>query len=242
MLPLRDTVRIYSFPIVNTTLIVLITAVFFFELSLSPSGLYRFIQSYGLVSSRLNFEIGPGISATLLSAISLLTHIFLHGGWLHFLSNVWILYIFGDNVEDRMGSVRYLVFYLCAGVFSGLIQVIFTQGSRIPAIGASGAIAGVLGAYFILFPKARVVTLILVLFIPWFVELPALIYLGFWFISQLFSGLASLNLAQGASMGGVAWWAHIGGFLFGMFIYRLFTPGVHPAYYRQFTDNYKPTG
>jgi membrane associated rhomboid family serine protease len=242
MLPLRDTVRIYSFPIVNTTLIVLTTVVFFFELSLSPSGLYRVIQSYGLVSSRLNFEIGLGTSVTVLSGISLLTHIFLHGGWLHFLSNVWILYIFGDNVEDRMGSVRYLVFYLCAGVFAGLIQVIFTQGSRVPAIGASGAIAGVLGAYFILFPKARVVTLILLLFIPWFVELPALIYLGFWFITQLFSGLASLNLAQGASMGGVAWWAHIGGFLFGMFTYRLFTPAVHPAYYRQFTDNYKPTG
>jgi membrane associated rhomboid family serine protease len=155
---------------------------------------------------------------------------FMHGGWLHFLSNMWTLFIFGDNVEDRMGHGRYILFYLLAGLASGLLQALVAPGSTIPAIGASGAIAGVLGAYFILYPAGRVLTLIPLFIFPWFVEIPAIIYLGFWFVTQLFSGIASLNVPGAASMGGVAWWAHIGGFLFGVFAYRYFLRRMRPSY------------
>jgi membrane associated rhomboid family serine protease len=231
MLPLRDTIRSYSFPVVNLILIGLNALVFLFEISLSPAGLDRLISAFGLVPARL-----PLTSPALLlqdpeSLVSLFTHMFLHGGWVHFLSNMWILYIFGDNVEDRMGSGRYLVFYLVSGLSAGLLQALIDPSSRIPSIGASGAIAGVLGAYFVLFPGARVVTLIPIFLFPWFVEIPALFFLGFWFVSQLFSGITSLGATN---MGGVAWWAHIGGFVFGALVYRLFTPRLHPAYYRRF--------
>lgn len=236
MIPLRDTVRSYSFPIVNLALIGINTLIFIFEISLSPTGLDRLIYNFGLVPARLNLT--SPIAALLNPApwITLLTHMFLHGGWVHFLSNVWILFIFGDNVEDRMGHGRYLAFYLLSGLASGLMQTLVGPASQVPAIGASGAIAGVLGAYFVLFPRARVVTLIPIFLFPWFVEIPALFYLGFWFISQLGSGLAALNMPEAAAMGGIAWWAHIGGFLFGVLLYRIFTPRVHPAYYRQYRE------
>lgn len=236
MLPLRDNIRAYSFPFVNYLLIGINTLVFFFEISLSMRGLEGLIYNFGLVPARLN--LANPIEALLNPEpwFTLLTHMFLHGGWIHFLSNVWILFIFGDNVEDRMGHGRYLVFYLFSGLVSGLMQALISPSSQIPAIGASGAIAGILGAYFILFPGARVVTLIPIFLFPWFVEIPALFYLGFWFISQLFSGLASLNIPESASMGGIAWWAHIGGFMFGIFFYRLFTPRDHPALPRSYND------
>ena len=159
-----------------------------------------------------------------LTWIPLLTSIFLHSGWFHLLSNMWTLYIFGDNIEDRMGSGRYLLFYLLGGIAAGALQAALMPQSEIPTIGASGAIAAVLGAYFFLYPTARVVTFILLFFLPWLVEIPALVYLGFWFISQLFSGLASLAAASTASMGGIAWWAHIGGFIFGLLLVRFFAP------------------
>lgn len=231
MLPLRDTIRSYSFPIVNVLLIGLNAVVFLYEVSLPERALDQLFLGYGLIPARLHLEqpllllLNPGALVTLFS------HMFLHGGWFHFLSNVWILHIFGDNVEDRMGSGRYLLFYLSAGLASGLLQAFVDPTSQIPSIGASGAIAGILGAYFMLYPGARVVTLIPIFILPWFVEIPALFYLGFWFISQIFSGLATLGAA---SMGGVAWWAHIGGFIFGALLFRLFTPRVHPAYYRRF--------
>jgi membrane associated rhomboid family serine protease len=147
---------------------------------------------------------------------------------------MWILFIFGDNVEDRMGSGRYFVFYTLSGLASGLLQSLIAPGSRVPAIGASGAIAGVLGAYFILYPAGRILTLIPIFIIPWFVEVPAIVFLGFWFVSQLFSGLAALNVPNAANMGGVAWWAHIGGFLFGILAHRFFIRNIHPAYYRDY--------
>jgi len=236
MLPLRDTIRSYSFPIVNLFLIGINTLVFLFEISLSSQGLDSFIYNFGLVPVRLNLT-NP-IQALLNPSpwVTLFTHMFLHGGWVHFLSNVWILFIFGDNVEDRMGHGRYLLFYLLSGLVSGLMQSLVSPASQIPAVGASGAIAGILGAYFILFPGARVVTLIPIFLFPWFVEIPALFYLGFWFISQLFSGLATLSVPETASMGGIAWWAHIGGFGFGVLFYRFFTPRVHPALRRQYPD------
>lgn len=147
---------------------------------------------------------------------------FLHGGWFHLISNMWVLFIFGDNVEDRMGHGRFLLFYLLSGLAAGLMQALAAPGSHLPTVGASGAIAGVLGAYLLFFPGARVLTLIPFFFFFSFVEIPALFYLGFWFIAQLYSGLFALALPAGMSAGGVAWWAHIGGFLFGLLLARRF--------------------
>ena len=155
---------------------------------------------------------------------------FMHGGWLHFLSNMWILFIFGDNVEDRMGSIRFLVFYLISGLIGAIIQAYMYPNSTVPAIGASGAIAGVLGAYWVLFPKAKVISLIPLIFVPWFIEIPAVFYLGFWLVTQIYFGITSLP--NSGVMGGVAWWAHIGGFVFGLLFHRLFlllSPKIFPT-------------
>jgi membrane associated rhomboid family serine protease len=173
------------------------------------------------------------------SFATLFTNMFLHGGWFHIISNMWVLYIFGDNVEDRMGSGRYLVFYLLSGLAANLLQLFFSPGSDVPTIGASGAIAGVLGGYFLLFPRARVITLILLFIFPWFVEIPAVIFLGFWFVTQLFSGLSSLGTAAGMEMGGIAWWAHVGGFVFGLLLVRIFSRRPR-AYQRWYSDEYWP--
>lgn len=211
MFPIRDTIRSRSFPIITLLIIAANVVVFFFELSLSPASLERLIDMFGLVPARLNL-------ANPFSFYPFLTHMFLHAGWLHIISNLWTLFIFGDNIEDRMGPVGYLLFYLFGGFVAGGLQVLFNPGSTIPSIGASGAIAAVLGAYLLYFPRARVITFIPLFFLPWFVEISALIYLGFWFISQLFSGVLSITAAGEVQTGGVAWWAHVGGFLFGMLI------------------------
>jgi membrane associated rhomboid family serine protease len=138
---------------------------------------------------------------------------FIHGGWFHILSNMWILVIFGDNIEDRLGPGKYLIFYLLCGAAAALLQTFLLPGSTMPRVGASGAIAGVMGAYILLLPGSRVASLVPILFIFTVVEVPAWVFLGFWFITQLFSGWLSL---QGADMNGIAWWAHIGGFVFGL--------------------------
>lgn len=230
MLPLRDTIRSASFPIITWLLILVNSGVFVLELLMSSSIANQFILRYSLIPNLLNLD-NPGLwLQNPLEWSRLITHLFLHGGWLHFLSNMWILYIFGDNVEDRMGSGRFLLFYMLSGVVAGLAQTMVDPNSQVPAIGASGAIAGVMGAYFLLFPGARVVTLIPLVFIPWFVEVPALVFLGLWFVSQLFSGIAWFGSA--ATAGGVAWWAHIGGFIFGALIFRLFTPPRRTRYYQ----------
>jgi len=215
MLPLYDTLRLQKFPLVNWVLIGANVLAFLYETQLSPGSLRGFIETWGVVPSQ--WMRNPSSEW-----ITLLSAMFLHGGWFHILSNMWVLFIFGDNVEDRMGAANYLVFYLLCGVAAGLMQSYILPGSSIPIIGASGAIAGVLGAYLILYPHARVASLVPILFIFTLVELPAVVFLVFWFISQLFSGLLSLN---GASGGGVAWWAHVGGFLFGILAVNLFTQG-----------------
>jgi membrane associated rhomboid family serine protease len=238
MLPLRDTNRSSSFPVVNWAILALTGLVFLFELSLSPAALDRLFYNFGLVPSRLGLNHPAQLLAQPQPLVTLITHMFLHDGWLHILSNMWFLYIFGDNVEDRMGSGRYLVFYLLSGIIAGLVEAIFTPNEQIPAIGASGAIAGVLGAYLFMFPRARVFSVILIFIFPWFVEIPAIIFLGYWFVIQLFSGVTSLGLLETASSGGVAWWAHIGGFLFGLVFSRLFTPARQPAYPQYFPDDY----
>ena len=211
MIPLKDTIRARTFPLVNWIFILANGLVFYHELSLSPSGLERFILHYGLVPANLNWS-SP---ATL---YPILTHMFIHSGWLHILSNMWVLFIFGDNVEDRLGSGRYFFFYILGGIAAGLMQTFIDPTSQIPAIGASGAIAAVLGAYFVFYPRARVKTFILLIIIPWFVDIPAFIFIGIWFVLQLFSGLTALSTPNSLNAGGVAWWAHIGGFLFGLLL------------------------
>jgi membrane associated rhomboid family serine protease len=186
--------------------------VFLFQLIVDYDSLDYFVRLFALVPA--NWIENP-----LWFIVSLFTSMFMHAGWFHFVSNMWILYIFGDNVEDRMGPVGFISFYLLSGVVAGLLQTFVDPYSVIPILGASGAVAGVMGAYILLYPRARVVTLIPIFFIFATYNVPAIIYLGFWFISQLFSGLASLSAM---TMGGVAWWAHIGGFLFGLIISRFF--------------------
>lgn len=232
MIPLRDTIRSYSFPVINWSIIITNGLVFLYQIGLPESELFSFIRTFGLVPNQINLS-DPTSWTTLFS------NMFLHGGFFHILSNMWILYIFGDNVEDRMGSGRYLIFYVLSGLAANVLQLYFVQGSDIPIIGASGAIAGVLGGYFLLFPRARVITLILLFIFPWFVELPAVIYLGFWFVSQLYSGLFSLGMPSGGAMGGIAWWAHIGGFAFGFLMVNVFRRRQR-AYTRWYRDEYWP--
>ena len=215
MFPIRDTVRSRSFPIANYGLIAINVVIFLFETSLGTQGFERFIGAFGVVPARLSLT-QP------LSFLTLFTSMFLHGSWFHLISNMWMLFIFGDNVEDRMGSARYVIFYVLAGGVAGLTHVFFGPASRVPTVGASGAIAGVLGAYFVLYPSARVTTLVPLFILPWFVEIPAYIFIGVWFLSQLSSGLLSLG-AYGA-FDGIAWWAHIGGFVIGLLLVRLFAP------------------
>ncbi|NLF51514.1 MAG: rhomboid family intramembrane serine protease [Leptolinea sp.] len=222
MLPIKDTIQSRIFPVITFLLIAVNSVVFFFELSLPSNYQEQLLHTFGLVPVNVSI-IDP------VSWIPLISHQFLHGGWWHFLSNIWILFIFGDNVEDRLGSGRFLFFYLLGGVAAGVLQVVMTPGSPIPSIGASGAIAAVLGAYFLFYPHSRVITLIPVFIFPWFIEIPSIIYLGFWFVMQLFSGLQSLATVGGAVNGGIAWWAHIGGFLFGLFMGFVFSIG-RPAY------------
>ncbi|MBC7251490.1 MAG: rhomboid family intramembrane serine protease [Anaerolineae bacterium] len=217
MFPIQDTVRSRDLPIVNWLIILANIVVFLFEASLGPRQLEVFIHLCGAVPRQ--FLADPG----LVQVAKLFTSMFLHGGWAHLISNVWALYIFGDNVEDRMGHWRYLLFYLLSGVIAALTHIFLTPTSTVPMIGASGAISGVLGAYLVLFPTSRVITLVPLFFVPWFVEIPALFYLGFWFVSQLFNGLFALAVSGPVgTYGGVAWWAHVGGFAAGLLLVGLF--------------------
>jgi len=218
MIPLRDTIRSASYPVVNTALIALNVFVYLLELG-QGSDLGRFIYIYGLVPARYSM---PGIAAYFPLShqiFSLFSFMFLHAGFWHLLGNMWFLYIFGDNVEDRLGSARYLIFYLMCGLSSGLAQLALNWHANVPTIGASGAIAGVMGAYFMLYPNARILTLVPVFFIPLFFEIPAYFFLGFWFLIQLVSAASR----HGNQVAGIAWWAHIGGFAFGMLFLKVFT-------------------
>ena len=216
MLPLRDTVPSKNYPVVNTALIGINLLVFLFQLS-HGSAMNQFVYVYGLVPARYSVPDIASYFSPGLQLFSLLSFMFLHGGWLHLIGNMWSLWIFGDNVEDRLGSVRYLAFYLLCGLLSGLFHMVFNFGSNIPTIGASGAIAGVMGAYILLYPYSRILTLIPIIFIPWFIEIPAYVFLGIWFLMQFANTAGSTG-----AMGGVAWWAHVGGFLFGMVLLKLF--------------------
>jgi len=212
MFPLYDTARSRRFPVMNWLLVALNGFVFYHELLLNQDALYRFVQTWGLIPAR--FMADP-----LEAWITVFSSMFIHGGWFHILSNMWILIIFGDNIEDRMGAGRYLVFYLLSGMAAATLQMVLLPSSSMPMVGASGAIAGVLGAYIVLFPGSRIASLVPILFIFTVVEVRAWVFLGFWFLTQLFSGWLSL---QGADVSGIAWWAHIGGFVFGLLMVPFF--------------------
>ena len=212
MIPLYDTARRRRLPLVTWLLIAANIAIFVYEVGFSPAALERFIRAWGLVPAQLFAQ--PQIEW-----VTILSSMFLHGGWLHILSNMWVLFIFGDNVEERMGGLSYLLFYLLSGVAAALLQSFLMPSSSEPMIGASGAIAGVLGAYLILFPHARVASLVPILFIFTVIQVPATLFLLFWFVSQLFSGWLAIGGSAGS---GVAWWAHVGGFLFGILTVFLF--------------------
>jgi rhomboid family protein len=216
MIPLRDTVPSSRVPVVNYAIIAINVVVFLYEVSLG-SDADRFIRVHGLVPRDFAFS-------------TLLTSMFIHGGWAHIFGNMLYLYIFGDNVEDRLGHGRYLLFYLLCGVAAGGAQAISAPDSRMPMVGASGAIAGVSGAYFLFFPSARVVTLVPIFLFLQVIEIPAVFFLLIWFFWQLASGVASIGTRGG--MGGVAFWAHVGGFVAGMVlgpVLRERTPSVRWA-------------
>jgi len=223
MIPLRDNVPSSRRPLVTWTLIGLCTLLFLFEQLLPERILAEFLHIYGVVPARYTdpaYAVAMGYPAG--GYESLVTYMFLHGGWLHFLLNMWVLWIFSDNVEEAFGPWRFIVFYLACGLFAVLSHILFNWNSTMPVIGASGAIAGVMGAYFRLFPRARVVTLIPIFIFPWIIELPAVVFLGIWFAVQLISGVTGA-VTQGQAQS-VAFWAHAGGFAAGLVLVRWFLP------------------
>lgn len=214
MIPLRALIYRRSTPAM--TLLIIAANVFCFLVELAqPTYLQnRFIAHYALIPDRLHLS-------------ALVTSMFLHGGWLHLIGNMWFLWVFGSHVEEAMGSAKFLVFYLLCGVASAIVQLMTNLGSAVPTLGASGAIAGVMGAFLLLYPRARVVTLIFIVFIITTAELPAAFMLLYWFALQLLSGLASFQSFTNA--GGIAWFAHVGGFLAGILLIRIFS-GNRPRY------------
>ncbi len=183
------------------------------------------IFDFGLIPDKIRFDEIESLRELRITVFRpFFTNMFLHGGWGHLISNMWILFIFGDNVEDRMGKVRYFLFYILCGLIAGFTHFILHRNSAVPAIGASGAISGVMAAYMVMFPKSTIVSLVPIIIIPLFIPIPALIYIGIWFLMQLLSGTTSLMLSNSAT--GIAFWAHIGGFIGGLFLYRFFdSPG-----------------
>lgn len=216
-IPIGDDNPSRTFPIITVFLILTNTLVFLFELSLGP-GLEEFIRLFGFTPKEVISAFSQAKYELVL--IPLFASMFLHGGWVHLIGNMLYLWIFGDNIEDRLGHLPFAAFYLLAGTLAMLAHLFSAPQSTTPAIGASGAIAGVLGAYLVLFPRARVFILIpLFLFFP-VVSVPALVVLGFWFVEQLLNG--TLALSQAGQVIGIAWWAHIGGFVAGIVLVRFF--------------------
>ncbi len=203
---------------VTVALIAINVLVFLHEQTLGPY-LERFVLAYGLIPARfVHWPYDPLSPARFLP---LVTSMFWHGGWLHLVGNMLYLWIFGDNIEDKLGHGRYALFYLLGGLAAALTEIAIAPDSQLPTIGASGAIAAVLGAYLVSFPRSRVLTFIPIFFIPWFIEIPAVLYLAGWFVIQIFSGYVSLHSPES---GGTAWWAHIGGFVAGLVLVKLLAP------------------
>lgn len=217
MIPLRDSQPSYSTPYVTIALIITNVMVFLYTVSLDPFSRNHFIMEYGMIPARFQM-------------IDVLTSMFMHGGWLHLIGNMWFLWIYGDNVEDVLGHGKYLLFYLLCGVAASLGHYALSMDSRVPTVGASGAIAGVMGAYLIKFPHSRIVTLVPIFVFVTTIEVPAVLILVYWFVIQFFSGVGSIAHSQ-ISQGGVAWFAHVGGFLAGMLL--IMTMGGRERYRRR---------
>jgi membrane associated rhomboid family serine protease len=217
MFPLRDTQPSYSKPVVTVLLIAINILVFLFQVSLDPYSRNEFIATYGLVPDHFRFQ-------------SVLTSMFLHGGWMHVIGNMWWLWIFGDNVEDRLGHGRFIIFYLLCGFAAAVGQMLIDPFSTLPTIGASGAIAGVMGAYFVLYPKSRVLTLVPIFFFIQLIEVPAVVLLGLWFGMQLLSA-GTVAITAGTQNGGVAFMAHVAGFIVGVLGVFVFRRRQQPAWW-----------
>ncbi|MGB6822014.1 MAG: rhomboid family intramembrane serine protease [Candidatus Acidiferrales bacterium] len=215
MIPLKNLRPRTHFPTATVALIVINFVVFFYQLTLDPRALQSFIMTYSMVPARAQLALAHSQYTLAQGFFPLFTSMFLHAGWLHIIGNMWFLWLFGPNLEDRLGHLPYLGFYLVCGLGAGIAQTLFSLGSTIPGLGASGAIAGVLGAYVVFFPSSRILTLVTLFFWWFFARLPAVLFIGLWFAVQFLSGIGSLGSAQA---GGVAWWAHVGGFLLGMLL------------------------
>jgi membrane associated rhomboid family serine protease len=219
MIPLRDDQPRFSTPFVTYFLIGLNSVVFLFESALTPESFKTLLYQFGMISANITGYVSGsgrlGLAAVLLPA---LTSMFLHGSWMHVIGNMWFLWIFGDNIEDYLGHFKYLIFYLASGLGAAFAQVILNPHSIVPTVGASGAIAGVLGAYFVLYPRARVLIWFPIFFLFY---VPAWVTLGYWFAMQFLSGAATSIVSSSETQGGVAFWAHVGGFVAGIVLIKI---------------------
>lgn len=204
MIPLRDTQPSHSAPVVTVAIIIVNVMSFLYQISLDSYSLNHFIAQHAIIPDRLQYQ-------------DMVTSMFMHGGWMHLIGNMWFLWIYGDNVEDVLGHSKYLIFYLLCGIAAAVLHVVLNPYSRVPTLGASGAIAGVMGAYMVKFPHSRIITLIPIVIFFTTVEIPALFILLYWFALQIFSGVGSIGYSN-VSRGGVAWFAHVGGFVAGMIL------------------------
>lgn len=242
MLPLKDDAPRITTPYITYFLLVSNILIFIFELMIQSTGqLNAFLMQFGIVPAKITILLdrGGAVPHALVSQfgmryvtwadvlVPIVTSMFLHGGWGHVISNMWALWIFGDNVEDHLGHGLYLLFYLLSGIAGAVVHILFNLGSTLPTVGASGAIAGIMGAYFVLFPSARVLTFLFVI-VVW---LPAWIFVGYWFLVQFLSG-AAMAISATSNSGGVAVWAHVGGFLSGIALIKLFPS--RPRRYRYY--------
>ncbi len=215
MIPIRDRNPSSTFPYVTIGIIIINILIFLYELSLE-SELGEFIMKFGVVPLKVSYYSQVPDLTFISTFFPFISSMFLHGGFIHLIGNMWFLWIFGDNIEDKLGHFKYIAFYFICGIIASSVHVFFNSQSNIPCVGASGAIAGVLGAYMITFPRARVVTIVPLFIFIQVIELPAMVVLGFWFVIQFFNGATSITASTSGA--GVAWWAHIGGFAAGVVI------------------------
>jgi len=224
MFPLRDTQPSYSRPVIVMFIVVVNVLVFLYEFSLDDYSRNYFIANYGLIPVRATAH-----------PFTFLSSMFLHGGWMHIIGNMWFLWIFGDNVEDVLGHAKFFVFYILCGLAAAMLQVFFNADSRLPMVGASGAIAGVMGAYMVKFPRSRIVVLVFVFIFITTIDVPAVLMLAYWFFIQLFSGVGTIGYSH-LSQGGTAWFAHVGGFIAGMILVNVM--GSRPKYLQRHDLNW----
>jgi len=235
MIPLRDDTPRFSTPYVTYFLIALNTVIFLFEWSVglqNQGDLNALLYEFGVVPRHVTALLSGSAHVNPVAAFfPIITSMFLHASWLHIIGNMWVLWIFGDNIEDYLGHFRYLMFYLFSGIAASVAHILLNPASRVPSVGASGAIAGVMGAYFVLYPKARVLTIVPLIIFFTFWWLPAWIVLGYWFLVQFLSGAATSIAVTTQSGGGVAFWAHVGGFVAGIVLIKLLPERPHRSRY-----------